>query len=110
MELVSKQADSRAEVRAKLVRLTAPELDAAGRGYDKRRHQSDQRRLAGSVRTEEADDVAGVCAEREPGERSAAAEVPRDVGQLDGREVDAHAARPAGPGTMSIGSSVSRAP
>jgi len=58
------------------------------------RQQADHRRLAGAVRPQQTHDVAGVERQRDARQRAAASEVPRDVGQLNGMEIEGGHVRP----------------
>ena len=65
--------------------------DLAGGGRQQRRQDREQRGLAGAVRPEQADDLAGVAVEGNLGEGPATAKVPADVCGGQACEVDAHA-------------------
>ena len=89
VQLVGEQADP-APKRRRRARAPAARRSERRRcvGADQRGEHADQRRLAGAVRAEQADDLAGAERQRDVRQRAAPAEMARDVGQLDGVEIE----------------------
>jgi hypothetical protein len=79
-------------VRPHAVDPPAVEDDPAGRGWDQTGQAVEQCRLAGAVRTDDAEDLTAVDREADIGERLEAAEGPAEI-----RDLDKHLAHARGP-------------
>ena len=117
VQLVREQADSPPQRRAEVARRRVAEPDVAGGGRGERGQDADQRGLAGAVRPEQAEDVAGARGQRDVRERAAPAVVSRNIVQSNGIEVGVGHAQgapsaPSGaaiPGRSGCGAAASRA-
>src|SRR6185295_9480737 len=87
---VSEDADSAANGLALIARLEAAVGHRSARWGDERRQHAQERRFARAVRAEQAEDVAGAEREGHARHRLAAAEVPREIGDVDVVEVEGH--------------------
>ena len=84
--------------------------EAARRRPEDRRQDAERRRLAGAVRAEDADELAGVRGEREALERGHAAVLLAQADRLDGRGAAARFGRGRGPGLQNAQVLTSRHP
>ena len=97
MQFMREQPDADAKRRAEPRRRLIAVAHFPARRHGQRRENRDQRRFAGAVRPEQADDVAGRRGKRDARERAAAAEMAGDVDKLNGcrSRRSRQAARPA---------------
>src|SRR5262245_26049424 len=110
MELVREQADALPQAWPPRLRRTFAVQNFSAVRRRERCKERDERRLAGAVRPEEADDLAGLRGQRDPCERAPTTEMPRDVEDANAIEVVDHAATPARSAGSGPASSVSSAP